>query len=156
MAAEAFARRAALLGVVHFLVACLVPTLPPESVGYHRALVGAHVNSVTLAAMQMCVGLAAPLMGLSPALLSLLEVLLAVGTTAGGAGYIVGGVTGSMSPLTKILNAASPPGAPYVGTDTAMHVLLAYVAAPAILSALSLAAWGLAQGKGGSAKRKAA
>lgn len=60
------------------------------------------------------------------------------------------------SPLTKILNAASPPGAPYVGTDTAMHVLLAYVAAPAILSALSLAAWGLAQGKGGSAKRKAA
>lgn len=52
MAAEAFARRAALLGVVHFLIACLVPTLPPESVGYHRALVGAHVNSVTLAAMQ--------------------------------------------------------------------------------------------------------
>ena len=131
MSAEAFARRAALIGVLHFLVACLVPTLPPASVGYHRALVGAHVNSVALAALQargavsrrqqyrpfrsrsrsrrpclqppclpvhlqMCVGLAAPLMGLSPGLLSMLEVLLAVGTTAGGAGYIVGGVTGSM------------------------------------------------------------
>ncbi len=46
--------------------------------------------------LQMCVGLAAPLMGLSPALLSLLEVLLTVGTTAGGSAHIVGGVTGNM------------------------------------------------------------
>lgn len=60
------------------------------------------------------------------------------------------------SPLTKILNAASPPGAPYVGTDTAMHMLLAYVAAPATLLALSLAALGLALGKPGDSKRKAA
>ncbi|KAL4439249.1 hypothetical protein ABPG77_004151 [Micractinium sp. CCAP 211/92] len=155
MAAEAFARRAALRGVLHFLVACLVPTLPPGSVGYHRALVTAHVNGVTMAAMQMCVGLAAPLMGLSPALLSLLEVLLTVGTTAGGSAHIVGGVTGNMSPLTRILNAASPPGPPYVGTDTAMHVLL-YVAAPSTVLALSLAAWGLAKGRDSSGKRKAA
>jgi hypothetical protein len=52
-AVEQAVRRAALLGVLQYLFACVLPIVPADMVGYPHGLVGAHKNGVVIAAMQV-------------------------------------------------------------------------------------------------------
>lgn len=131
------------VGVFQVLMGCVVGLIPPPVTKHFRSIVTAHIEFTANGTLLAVLGLLTPYMKLSNNMFNVLEATAYLGTFLNGGAFFISAFTGFGTKLAPCLHEKFPfPKGTEGGYSTAMTGIL-QVCAVNIITALSLATYGL-------------